>query len=203
MYTLSPIGYPIAILLDHLLGTYHDRTFSREGLKTLIMLHEVPRAPLNNPDRLHPVEASTICNLLSTSTIPVSKIMTPIKTVFCLSSDTYLNEIVRYEILKSGFNQIPVFEAGNAEQFTGLLDVKSLIGLDFHEQNVMAGELELTDLTTVLPETKLTEMVSIFKNRTVDMVLITEGGMRDSKALGITTYRDIMDGAIGGEMVMC
>lgn len=202
MYILSPIGYPIACLLDYLLGTYHDRTFSREGLKTLIMLHEVPRSPLNNPDRLHTLEASSICNLLSISTVSVSDIMTLIKNAFTLPSDTYLNEIVRFEILKSGFNMIPIHDAQNRERFLGFLNVKSLIGVDFTERDVMVSELELIGLRTVAPGTKLTEIMGIFRNRAADMVLITEGGKSEGKALGIVTCRDLMESTLGREMAM-
>ena len=202
MYTLSPIGYPIACLLDHLLGVYQDRTFSREGLKTLIMLHEVPRAPLNNPDRLHPLEASSICSLLSISTVPVSEVMTVVKHAFTLPSDTYLDEIIRFKIMKSGFNMIPIQDARNSERFLGLLNVKSLIGLDFNERSVVIAELELQGMRTVAPGTKLTEVLGIFRDRTADMVLVTEGGKRDGAALGIVTFRDLMESALGREMAM-
>jgi metal transporter CNNM len=202
MYTLSPVGYPVARLLDYLLGTYHDRTFSREGLKTLVMLHEVPRSPLNSPNRLHHLEASSICSLLSISTVPISEIMTVVRNAFTLPSDTYLNEIVRFEILKSGFNMIPIYDAKDNESFVGLLNVKSLIGLDFNGKDVMVAELELQGLRTVAPGTKLTEVLGIFRDRAADMVLITEGGKSDGKVLGIVTFRDLMESALGREMAM-
>jgi CBS domain containing-hemolysin-like protein len=200
MYILSPIGYPTAYILDHLLGTYHDRTFSREGLKTLIMLHEVPRFPLNSLDRLHPVEASTICNLLSISTVTMSEIMTPFKSMFTLSSSTHLSEIVRYEISKSGFNMIPVYESGDKERLVGLLNVKYLIGLNFNGRDVAVGELELGELRMLAPKTKLTEALGVFQG--VDMMLITEGGRSDGRPLGVVTFRDLMEFAMGGEMAM-
>ncbi|OAF55338.1 hypothetical protein VC83_08229 [Pseudogymnoascus destructans] len=40
MYGLFPVAYPIAELLDRLLGANHGLVFNRAGLKTLVMLHE-------------------------------------------------------------------------------------------------------------------------------------------------------------------
>lgn len=200
MYILSPIGYPIALLLDHMLGTYHDRTFSREGLKTLIMLHEVPRSPFHNRERLHPEEASTVCNFLSLSTTPILEAMTPLKNVFTLSSNTLLDDMTRYRILKSGHGRIPVFGKEKRDFIVGVLNVRSLIGLDFQQQDVMVGQLELEGLRTVKPGVNLADVVGIFRDRQAKMVVVTEGGGIEDKALGIVTFRDVMGGVIGKEM---
>ena len=206
MYLLSPVGYPIARLLDRLLGTYHDRSFSREGLKALIMLHE---APLYLPtsictiqDRLHPLETSSICKLLSSTTTPVSEIMTPVKALFTLSANTYLNEMICCDILQSGFSKIPVYEERWSDKFVGMLSVRLLIGTGFQQQDARVGEVELEALRTLAPGTTLTEALGIFKNREAKMVVITEGGRNDGHVLGILTFRDVIEAAIGREMEM-
>lgn len=200
MYALSPIGYPIARLLDHLLGSYQDHTFSREGLKTLILLHEVPRPLLNAPERLHAIEAASICSLLSASTVPIADIMTPFKGVFVLPSDAPLNEITRFDILRSGFSKIPVCEPGGSERCYGVLDVRCLVGVGggFEEQQVTIGDLPLEGLMHLSPETSVADAMEIFRNRGAKMVLVSEGGRREGKALGILTFRDVMEGALGG-----
>lgn len=200
MYTLSPVGYPIALLLDHMLGTYHDRTFSREGLKTLIMLHEVPRSPFRNRERLHPEETSTVCNFLSLSTTPVLKAMIPLKNVFTLTSDTLLDDVTRYRILKSGHGRIPVFGKEKGGFIMGVLNVRSLIGIDFQEQALLVGELELEELTTVGPDAHLADVVSVFRDRKADMVVVTTGGRDQDRALGIITFRDVVGGVMGRNM---
>jgi metal transporter CNNM len=202
MYLLSPIGFPFACLLDHLLGKYHDRNFSREGLKTLIMLHEIPRSSLNTTDRLHPLEVSSVCSLLSLSTIPVSDIMTPFKTVFTLSSDTHLNEMTRLEILESSFSKVPVHQPGDSERCYGVMDVKCLATMGLQELDSTVGDLPLEGLTHLSPETSLLDALSIFRNRGAKMVFVSEGGRRVGKALGLLTFRDVMESAIGSEMGM-
>lgn len=202
MYTLSPIGYPVALLLDHMLGTYHQSTFSREGLKALVMLHEVPRSPFSTHNRecLHPEEASTACNLLSLSTASVLKVMTPLKNVFTLTTDTLLDDMIRYRILQTGHGRIPVFGKEQGDLIVGVLNVRSLIGLDFQEQHVLVGELELEPLRTVGAAVNLADIMGAFRVRQVEMVVVTEGGGVEDRALGIVTFRDMMEGIIGREM---
>lgn len=201
MYILSPIGYPIARLLDHILGTYHDRTFTREGLKTLIMLHEVPRPQLNSPERLYPAEASALCNLLSISSTALSQIMIPIKSIFSLSADACLNEVIAYDIVKSGLSMVPVHQAGNSGIIIGFLNVRSLLGLDLASREVIVSQLELEEARCLAPDMKLTEALGFFKG--LEMVMVSENGRIDGRALGFVTFRNFMEScAMGREMTM-
>lgn len=83
--------------------------------------------------------------------------------------------------------------------FVGCLKVQSLVALD-SRQEVAVGELELKPLTVVGPETSCQEIVALMGNRRSTMVLVTEGGRNDGRALGICTYRDVMEELTGGEM---
>jgi metal transporter CNNM len=202
MYILSPLGYPIALLLDQMLGTYHDRTFSREGLKTLIMLHEVPPSPflLENRERLHPTEVFTACKLLSLSSTPIIEAMTPLKNVLTLMSDTLLDDMTRDSILRSGHGRIPVFGKEKGDFIVGVLNVRSLIGLDFQGQTILVGDLELEALRTVKPSVNLAEVINIFRDPQTEMVVVTERGSIEDRALGIVTFRDVMGGVVGKQM---
>jgi metal transporter CNNM len=199
MYTLSPIGYPIALLLDRILGTYHQRTFSREGLRTLVMLHEVPRSPfaLHNRENLHPEEVSAVSNFLSLSKTSVLKVMTPLESVFTLTTDTLLDDMMRYRILRSGHGRIPVFGKAEGGLVVGLLNVRSLIGLDFLGQQVSVGDLELEGLMTVGASVHLSDIIGIFRDRQAEMVIITEGGGIKDRVLGVVTFRDVIGSVIG------
>lgn len=82
----------------------------------------------------------------------------------------------------------------------GVLDVRSLIGLDFQEYQVLVGELELERLRTVGMGLHLADVISVFKDRQAEMVIVTEGGGSEDRVLGIVTFRDVMEGVIGREM---
>ena len=122
--------------------------------------------------------------------------MTPLKNVFILTVDTLLDDMTRYQIVKSGHGRIPVFGKGQGV-VVGVLNVRSLIGLDFQEQQVLVGELELERLRTVGAGVHLSDVVSIFKDREAEMVVVTEG---DDRVLGIATFRDVMGAVIGRDM---
>jgi len=128
--------------------------------------------------------------------------MTPFNTVFTLCSDAQLNEITRFDILKSGFSKIPVHQPGDDERCYGILDVRCLVGAGFQEQDTCVGDVGLEGLMHLSPETNLADALGIFKNRGAKMVVVSEGGRREGRALGILTFRDVMEGAIGGEMKM-
>ena len=49
MYAFAPIAYPIALLLDHMLGT-HDTSYRKEELRSLVNLHREGVDPLNEDE---------------------------------------------------------------------------------------------------------------------------------------------------------
>jgi CBS domain containing-hemolysin-like protein len=104
--------------------------------------------------------------------------------------------------MKSGFSKIPVYEEGFNERFIGFLDTKLLIGTGFQEEDARVGQLGLGSLRTLAPETSLTEALGVFRNREAKIVVVTEGGKSDGQALGILTFRDVVEEAIGKEMEM-
>jgi metal transporter CNNM len=105
-YGLFPVALPIAKLLDLLLGLNHVMVFNRLGLKTIILLHE--RLHHSIRERLTTKEIAIMSSVLDLNDTPISTIMTPISSVFTLSSDTFLNDMTRYNILKSGYSGIPI-----------------------------------------------------------------------------------------------
>ena len=127
--------------------------------------------------------------------------MTALKSVFTLISDTILDDTTRYRIVKSGYRRIPVLGQAKEESIVGMLNVRSLIGLDFQERLVLVGELELERLKAVAPNMHFADVVSISRDREVGIVVITESGGVESKALGVVTFRDVMGALSDGRCV--
>jgi metal transporter CNNM len=193
MYILFPVAYPVARLLDHLLGASHGNFLNRAGLKTLVMLHEC----LNfSSERLNREEVTVISSMLDLKSIPVSSIMTPFSKLYTLSMDKALDEITRCNILNSGYSGIPIYQAHRPSSFVGVLPVKSLVALNF-EEKITAKELTLDSLLVVRPEISCQEILRTFRDRKVQMVLVTERGMQTGEPLGIVTARDILNQLIG------
>jgi metal transporter CNNM len=193
MYLLFPVAYPIARLLDRLLGASHGVFFDRSGLKTLVMLHEC----LNfSPERLNREEVTVISSMLDLKTTLVSSIMTPISKVYTLSIDKTLDDITRYNILSSGYSSIPIHMAHHPSSFIGVLSVKTLVALRV-EEVVTAAKLPLDTLLVVRPDVSCQDILHVFRDRSVQMVLVTERGTSHGEPLGIVTARGVMNQLIG------
>lgn len=193
MYLLFPVAYPVAILLDHLLGASHGMFFSRAGLKTLVMLHEC----LNfSSDRLSREEVTVISQVLDLNTKPVSAIMTPVSKLFTLSADKRLDDITRDHILSSGYSGVPIHIQHHPSSFIEILPVKSLVALKLDDE-ITAGQLALGGILVVRSDIGCQDIIHIFRDRNVQMVLVTERGTPHGEPLGIVTARDVMNELIG------
>jgi metal transporter CNNM len=194
MYGLFPVAYPIAKLLDLLLGANHGMLFNREGLKMLVMLHE--RSPFALTERLNREEVTVISTVLDLKEKPISSIMTPLAKLFTLSNETSINKMTRYSILASGHALIPIYQQGHPRSFVGVLSVKSLVALKFEEE-ITVGHLSLDILPVVRPEASCQELFHVFRDQNIKMALVTERGSRHGEPLGIVSARDIMTEVFG------
>lgn len=194
MYVLYPVAYPVSMLLDLLLGTSHGVFFNRAGLKSLVSLQE--RRGYTSAERLNREEVTVISSVLDLNEMPISSIMTPMSKVFALSLDTYLNEITRNQIFTAGYSNIPVHLPEHPATFAGVLSVKSLLALSF-QGDVSVGQILLDLLPVVAPDVSGQKIFSIFRDRNVQMALVTDRGTQHGQPLGIVTARDIMDELLG------
>lgn len=87
MYASFPISYPIAQLLDKVLGHDEGTTYKRSGLKTFVSLHRHLGA-----ENLLDDEVTIISAVLELSEKSVKDIMTPIADIYSLSNDQILDE---------------------------------------------------------------------------------------------------------------
>jgi metal transporter CNNM len=146
MYGLFPIAYPIAKLLDRLLGASHGLVFNRAGLKELIMLHG--HLNTSNTERLSREETIIFSSVLGLKDVPISLIMTPLPRVFTLSFDTYLDDMTRYKILKSGYTAVPIHTRDQPTKCMVVLQIKPLVALN-NEEEIAIGQLALESLLVV------------------------------------------------------
>jgi metal transporter CNNM len=192
MYGLFPVAFPIAKILDLLLGCNHGVVFNRLGLKTLIALHERLHHLPN--ERLTTEEISVMASILDMNEVEVSTIMTPSAKIFSLSSDTFLNDTTRYNILNSGYSNIPIHLHTQPNTFIGVLPVKSLVSMNFKEE-ITIGQITLESLPTVYAVESCHQLLHVFRDRKTQMVLVIEQGT--VLPLGIVTARDLLNVVIG------
>lgn len=195
MYLMYPVAYPIAKLLDYLLGDDEGTVYKKAGLKTLVTLHKTLGA-----DRLNEDEVTIITAVLDLKDKSVASIMTPIEDVFTMSADTILDEPMVDRILKEGYSRIPIFQPGNPTNFVGMLLVKILITYD-PEDRVPVSNFTLATLPETRPEVSCLDILNFFQEGKSHMVLISENPGANNGALGLLTCEDIIEELIGEEIL--
>ncbi|KAI4157260.1 MAG: hypothetical protein LQ342_008449 [Letrouitia transgressa] len=197
MYILGPVSWPTAKLLDKLLGEDHGTTYKKAGLKTLVTLHKSLGAA---GEQLNSDEVTIISAVLDLKAKPVGSIMTPIKDVFTMSSDTVLDEKTMDIILGAGYSRIPIHEPDHPENYVGMLLVKILITYD-PEDGKRVNEFALATLPETAPDTSCLDIVNFFQEGKSHMVLVSEHPGQDSGAIGVVTLEDVIEELIGEEII--
>ncbi|TQS37010.1 hypothetical protein Golomagni_02529 [Golovinomyces magnicellulatus] len=198
MWILAPIAWPIAKLLDTLLGKDHGTVYKKSGLKTLVTLHKTLGA--SPTERLNQDEVTIISAVLDLKDKAVGDIMTPIEDVFTMSEDTILNEETMNTILSAGYSRIPIYEPGNPKNFVGMLLVKILITYD-PEDCKKVSEFALATLPETRPETSCLDIVNFFQEGKSHMVLVSEFPAENYGAIGVVTLEDVIEELIGEEII--
>jgi metal transporter CNNM len=194
MWILAPIAWPIARLLDYILGEDHGTTYKKSGLKTLVTLHKT-LGP-HPGDRLNQDEVTIISAVLDLKDKAVGDIMTPMEDVFTMSADTVLDEKTMDIILSAGYSRIPIYEPGREGNFVGMLLVKILITYD-PEDCKKVSEFALATLPETRPETSCLDIVNFFQEGKSHMVLVSDYPGEDYGAMGVVTLEDVIEELIG------
>ncbi|KAJ4371764.1 cell agglutination protein Mam3 [Didymella sp. IMI 355093] len=197
MWIMSPVAWPTAKLLDYLLGEDHGTTYKKAGLKSLVTLHK----SLGHADeRLNEDEVTIISAVLDLKAKPVGSIMTPMKDVFTMPSDTVLDEKMMENILSAGYSRIPIHTPENKNDFVGMLLVKMLITYD-PEDALRVREFALATLPETRPETSCLDIINFFQEGKSHMVLVSDFPGDSHGAVGVVTLEDVIEELIGEEII--
>ncbi|KAJ7057196.1 hypothetical protein C8F01DRAFT_1257114 [Mycena amicta] len=211
MYLLAPIAYPIARLLDWILGADAAYTYKKTQLKSFLQLHRTGEDPLNDD------EISILNGALELGKKSVEQIMTPMKDVVTLDGDVILDDKLLEFILNSGYSRFPVHEKGNPDAFIGLLLVKKLLRYDI-SQACTVSSLPLSILPEAHPGISCFQALdylwvveSLFLLPSSDkessqtgrahLLLISRTPGRPGGALGLVTLEDVIEEILAEEIV--
>ncbi|GAA6059512.1 hypothetical protein JCM10212_002255 [Sporobolomyces blumeae] len=195
MYLEFPIAYPIAKLLDYLLGEETGTLYKKAELKTFVGLHRQFGEETLNED-----EATIISSVLDLNDKSVEDIMTPLEDIYSLSSDTKLNHTVVDQILVSGHSRIPVHAPGNPTDFIGMLIVKKLISYDPEDEKTL-GDMALSVLPEIGPDASCLDTLNYFQTGRSHILLVSKTPGESGGAIGVVSLEDIIEEMIGEEIV--
>ncbi|KAF8525265.1 hypothetical protein BU17DRAFT_42147 [Hysterangium stoloniferum] len=194
MYILSPIAWPIAKLLDRVLGHSEGHTYKKAELKSFLQFHRHGEEPLRDD------EINILNGVLELNTKRAIDIMTTMKDVVTLSADTIMDHEMLDRILQTGYSRFPVHEPGKPLSFIGLLLVKTLLRYDVSEKKAV-GSFRLSILPEALPSINCFQALDYFQTGRAHLLLISETPGREGGALGIVTLEDVIEEIISEEIV--
>ncbi|KAF9579071.1 hypothetical protein BGW38_004830, partial [Lunasporangiospora selenospora] len=195
MYIMSPVAYPIAMLLDSWLGVHHGTTYRRTELKTLVSLHQV-----DGIGELTDDEVTIIASVLDLKDKPVSMVMTPLEDVFTLSEDSILDEELMEEIVSAGYSRIPIYRHDDPNNFIGMLLVKRLITYD-PEDHIAVRQFPINSLPEAAPNTSCLDILNFFQEGRSHMAIVTSEPGPFGYPVGVITLEDVIEELLGEEIV--
>ncbi|KAJ2397902.1 hypothetical protein GGI05_000395, partial [Coemansia sp. RSA 2603] len=177
-YILSPLGYPIALLLDYILGPDHGATYKKAQLKELVSLSDAAHGGNLSAD-----EVTIIRGALDLSEKLVVDVMTDLCNVFMVALDARLDRRLLTEMLRRGHSRVPVYNS-RREDIVGVLLIKSLILLD-PDDAVPVRDVCIAPIPLVTTTTSLYEILNAFQEGGSHMAvvmgppLVVEASMAD------------------------
>ena len=166
------LAYPLAKLLDFVLGEHHMIRYSNSDLKGLVELHTEkalgggPTAG-DSEEGLRPYQTLAIQGAIDLAKKNVKSVMVPVKKVFMLSTNKALDKKRVKQLLKHGYSRIPVYRSREKHNILGILHIKSLIGLDLTSERTLGklieeGEIVLRKPSFVQPSQDLGSLLKEF-----------------------------------------
>jgi metal transporter CNNM len=184
------ISKPLQLLLDQLFPHRRSKLQSREELGLLVNEHLADESSELDDDEIEIMRGA-----LSLSEKRVRDIMTDIRHTYWLTPDTKLDEAQIDEIKDKAFSRIPIFNKTLTKCY-GLLLMKSLVDVDFDDNNFRVDDMPLYPVQLVGSMTALDTMFRKFISAGTHLIPIE----KEDQIVGIATIEDLLEEIVGHEI---
>ncbi|KAH8071210.1 DUF21-containing protein [Aureococcus anophagefferens] len=216
-------AYPIAKLLDYVLGGEMSAVFTKNELKSLILLNvEDPKRQAQSG--LTSEDGRILAGALTFKDRKVADVMTPLDSTFALPRNAVLSAATVAEILRSGHTRIPVVLPDNAAEVVALLYAKDLVGIGYERkiplQQVLDSFRATERVHSVAATTTLGAAFDLCKSKRCHMrvppaspearraaratprrLVVVDKAVKNWPCLGVVTTEDILEELIQDEIV--
>jgi len=188
LFVFFPLAYPISYCLDLFIGHEEGMTiYNRKEISTMMRLQReegVKRAshsrshstaPHVLQDHFQEEEVTIIDGALRYREMAVGEAMTPAETVYMISVSERLSYKLIYEIFKSGYSRIPVYDK-DRHDIVGLILAKDLIFVDPEDETPVKNFMDLFGRkpAVVWYDNKLGETLAMFRNKKSHMAVVRD-----------------------------
>ncbi len=191
MVLLAPVAYPIAYLIDKMLGKEMPSLHSRKEI-----MHIVSELEQSEHSDVDEDEGRIVHGALKFSHTTVREIMTPKDKVVCYEKNQRINEDFIEHVVDASFSRYPIY-SGNPDNIVGILYSKELIS---EEPNTALHQTEDAfeeSFLKIRPEEKLDLVLGKMLKRKKHMgIVMSKSGI----FLGVVTLEDIIEEIIQFEI---
>jgi len=184
-----PIAFPIAWILEKVMGKEDDTIWSKEELAEVIKSHED-----SDHSELDSDEEKVILGALTYSDKKAGEVMTPKEDCFLLSEGTMLTESVLRDIKQRGHTRVPIYYK-KQRNIVGVLFTKDLITL--HETKPLGGVYRPDTILQANTNEALDDLLNKFIRNRIHMAYVVNA---DNKFVGLITLEDIAEEIINTEI---
>lgn len=190
IFILLPICWPLAWILDKVLGEEMPTVYSKKELMKIVKEHEDSKESDVDAD-----EERIIRGALSYSDKNVMQIMTPRTVVYTLEINSILDEKLLEEIKEEGFTRIPIYKK-SIDNIVGVLYAKDLINITI---GIRVKNIYKKSKLLIIPtHFKLDKLLSIFIELKTHIAFVKD----DYQGLeGVVTLEDVMEEILKREIV--
>ena len=192
MLLLSPIAWPIAKILDLILGKELTTSWSKYEIADLVENQEESERDEEGLDR---DERRLVLGALTYSDKMVSEVMTPVSVAYTLDESRIFDDELYTELHQRGFTRIPVYRR-RPDNIIGVLNVKDTL---IHDAGITVGQLTKTNkYLTVEAHTKLGDLLNRFAKRKIHLGCIFD---QEERLVGLITLEDVIEEILDMDIV--
>ncbi|KAK4689883.1 metal transporter CNNM, partial [Tremellales sp. Uapishka_1] len=192
MYFAMPLAWPVAKLLEYILGAHHGIIYRRSELRELIKMHAAGGEGGGDLD----FDTVTMAQgALSLAQKTVKDAMTPMNDVFMLPIEAKLDYETLGHVVRSGHSRVPVYsmvevpdvnlsaptlgpaKTKMVKKVLGSLLVKSCVLLDPEDATPLAS-IPINAIPSVPWDEPLTNMLNAFQEGRSHMAIVSRRGRR-------------------------
>ena len=189
MWLLSPIAYPLSLLLDKALGAELPPIFTKDELVKIMEEHSQSDDSDVRKDELRIVE-----HALAFGDKQIKEVMTPRKVVRFVKSKDSLSPALLDELHKTGFSRFPV-RGDSDDEIVGTLYLHDLVEI---KDKSKVGDAMDKKIYFVNESEKLAHALNAFFKTKHHMYMVVN---EFSEVVGIITIEDIIEEILGKQIV--